>query len=785
MPDLRTGVRGRPTRIAREDPHGFLKRADDFYSAVVETGSPPKAAPSSTASSPGTSKDARFKPDLAPLQQNRPQTTSSTLSKRPTGVMGVLDLKVRQPMWERFRSSAMENPNALGVEMKIDWTFEQSKWAAVRKRFLDLTRETLKAQQLADARKEQAAKEAQRMEARRGARKALWTRKEKEIEGFYGVDDGAHELEAVFDDKSPLKSRFPRTWEHGYEPRVLQAADSFDARVIQRAGDAQRHMASVGGRADARENLREHARLDETLLGLRGIRYTVQPLRLKPIGSNPIHGTLREAAHEHTATYRLAGETLGAPWEQDDEVGFDDPAAAEEVEVPKAVEAVVPETKVWSLGTSIWAPRRKWSDGKDFYHHDDILFKRFSNDWAVALRLGIVKLVMRFDDDADEDADGDGVSDEVEEVGAVLFTYCQMYTLVFQTYSEASISGGDDLQFVTLNGWSEFCSDCGLVNKKSKFCKRSDLDAVFLEADAMAARDQAAQAKLIKKPGAPTGSGTSKLKALGRVEFMAALVRVAINKYVASGKDDAVSDVSEALNRLFADDIIPTIGNTTPMPDSFRCNVAYTEAVSLKLESSKKSLTVLFTILAESTPPQGLVSLTAWRALLGALRFFEDGVLSDREATLCFVWSVMAVENGQERRGYHKENNLPFEGFLEAICRLSMFVPLPTDADIEKSFACGATDAGTAMYQLTSTAASNPSMAAHLKKVHQQRADSWESAMHHVFEQPFDSRVKHFLNIIMRRVEQSEEKCNDAVVPVVSLQEARQWLKARGLEHKV
>ena len=44
-----------------------------------------------------------------------------------------------------------------------------------------------------------------------------------------------------------------------------------------------------------------------------------------------------------------------------------------------------------------------------------------------------------------------------------------------------------------------------------------------------------------------------------------------------------------------------------------------------------------------------------------------------------------------------QENNLPFEGFLEALCRLSMLKALPTDAELEET---GCSDAGVFMQRL-------------------------------------------------------------------------------------
>ena len=43
---------------------------------------------------------------------------------------------------------------------------------------------------------------------------------------------------------------------------------------------------------------------------------------------------------------------------------------------------------------------------------------------------------------------------KVEEVGAVLYVHNVLYSLVFCYFSEAAYAGGDDLDLMTLNGWT-------------------------------------------------------------------------------------------------------------------------------------------------------------------------------------------------------------------------------------------------------------------------------------------------------------------------------------------
>jgi hypothetical protein len=68
--------------------------------------------------------------------------------------------------------------------------------------------------------------------------------------------------------------------------------------------------------------------------------------------------------------------------------------------------------KPWRLEDSIWAPRVKWCDSKDFYDTDACECKMFSADWKRALDCGIGRYINRLDD-------GEGDLDEVEEVEKV------------------------------------------------------------------------------------------------------------------------------------------------------------------------------------------------------------------------------------------------------------------------------------------------------------------------------------------------------------------------------
>lgn len=104
----------------------------------------------------------------------------------------------------------------------------------------------------------------------------------------------------------------------------------------------------------------------------------------------------------------------------------------------------------------------------------------------------------------------------------------------------------------------------------------------------------------------------------------------------------------------------------------------------------------------------------------------------------------MAVADGQTIGGRLKETCLPFEGFLEALCRLAMLKALPTDAEIAEA---GTQDAGTYMTWLREL---NLGLYQQMLK---ERCCSFGELPR---IQPLHRCVEHLITIIIRRIEGSQ-----------------------------
>ena len=340
---------------------------------------------------------------------------------------------------------------------------------------------------------------------------------------------------------------------------------------------------------------------------------------------------------------------------------------------------------------TVWGGRAKWSDSKDIYDSSACEEKRFDSDWNRTLALGGMKEVLRNTDKERGEA-------EVQEVGDVLMGHHQDLVLIFSYYASMS----DELHYLTLNAWSQLTEDFKLVKNSSKFCKKSDMDRLFIAVDTLSTMREL---EAFREAKAKMGSTNVKQeegdrqKALSRVEFLTALVHIAIFKYVKTGE---IPDVSDALERLIGVDILSRINpRIIAPPNEFRRKVAYTPEVVFVLQWFEDSLRNLFDELAKKSfgPGATLINQFWWRASLSALGLL-NGDLAERDITLSFSWSRMCVVEGYLSKSVHgtkKDSCLPFEGFLEALCRLALLKALPLDDEIIDA-ECA--DAGTYMVRL-------------------------------------------------------------------------------------
>lgn len=428
--------------------------------------------------------------------------------------------------------------------------------------------------------------------------------------------------------------------------------------------------------------------------------------------------------------------------------------------------------KPFDLRNSIWSPREFWCDAHDFYDTDDVERARFEADAGRLLQLGLERVVCMYDDDdAAADADGDGLPDEVEDVLDVLW---QHHDVIFQLFSYYAALKGR-VHTINLNEWSLLCDDFGLVKKRSKTASRAHLDRVFIQANTMTERAQKQHATVVDRHD-------SRLE-LSRHEFYAALVRTAICVYVTP---KVHVDVSEALHHLLSQDLhgqaIASGSHVCLDPNSFRERHCYTRAMEAVLRPAEASLRNLFGALSSqgdrdmAVAYKGLLSVEEWIGFVRAVNLLGRD-LSLRDATLCFSWSRMAVINSSSRRGYDKENSLPFEGWLEALARLSALKVLPTEEELSaagcdscaifferlhngESLSTPSREEGLAVTEATTEAAWH--------KLVPSRALPWGVEP----TRPVAESVQHLLSMVFHRIEHATKGKDDQTI---TAKEAQKW----------
>ena len=198
----------------------------------------------------------------------------------------------------------------------------------------------------------------------------------------------------------------------------------------------------------------------------------------------------------------------------------------------------------------------------------------------------------------------------------------------------------------------------------------------------VSARDKAAALAARQASGAESPKLSGSARTLSRHEWLQALVRLAIIRYVLPGERsvERCEDVSDAIHKLLFDDLVPRLDSALcQSSNEIRSQYCYTEAMDTTLQKYEQYLRSLFMAFAWDgieTEAAARLGLNEWVEFVKAFGIVDKDVTM-REVTLAFAWSRMWVVNEHSKGSQRKLNGLSFEDFLEAFIRISLLKGWP------------------------------------------------------------------------------------------------------------
>jgi len=386
---------------------------------------------------------------------------------------------------------------------------------------------------------------------------------------------------------------------------VLEAADRFDSGYQQMRSLARRRLAEL--KTDA-TSINGATRFENTLSSLRRVRYGVQPLRMASEAASA--SSTQTAAKFFTVTDLELTCEMSGPWM----------CLYPELEEAEAATVVSkPRRRRWRLDKSIWATRKDTSNSSDYFETAEAMRKTFELDWEYARAAhgleGFIKKVQAEVLDARERetltgslsaavsaaeeraaaaaatpddaaaADRDAILEaEVVEAREVVWSNHLLVYAAFDYYAVTYGSAMDasaeyDIQSLSFNGFLAFARDAKFC---SKFCPVRLLEIIFTAVNVDDERVQERLSRVSQKR-----DELNQKHRLNRHEFVEALVRTAIVRYVQSNE---FNDVSEAVDKCCRDMRRYLPRECTQSSDVFRSRFCYCELTDAALRKHEATL---------------------------------------------------------------------------------------------------------------------------------------------------------------------------------------------------
>jgi len=280
---------------------------------------------------------------------------------------------------------------------------------------------------------------------------------------------------------------------------------------------------------------------------------------------------------------------------------------------------------------------------------------------------------------------------------------------------------------------------------------------------------------LIASLNADTGANHN-TRALNRNEFFQCLIRLAIMRYVQPG---LCTDVSEAVHELFLSDIEPNLESSCQQDSNeFRKAMCYIAETDEVLHRHEKSIKAIFKEYASgdgnilNKKENELMGYGEWQHFVKDLGLINAD-FSQREATLCFVWSRMRSIDESHPKTAIKVSNLSLEDFYDALTRVATMMTLPTDEEVKES---GFSDAGTMYLDLLGKGerqlnAWNDSCAEAFEVKQEEQRKKGEPVSEQ--RQPVWRALDALLHIIIRTIETATQGADDLNVTAKEIKSFR------------
>ena len=337
------------------------------------------------------------------------------------------------------------------------------------------------------------------------------------------------------------------------------------------------------------------------------------------------------------------------------------------------------------LDGSIWRARKfgpRPADSRDFVDHKECMRAAFKEDWE---RTSGQWFIRQIEDHVDPSAccRPFGLKslpvEVIRKMEIVVEKYYPMLLRIFAYYSCVGADVTNEVNGIGLGGYMQLVNDAKL--------------------DINASGPKATHAKPIGEDGwdllwvtineskISLSQEYNNRKRFTRTELLEWVVRGAIDKKPIDEMVDKVGEFCEDLRRFMSQDASIFFDLHTS-EDEFRMEYCYLRPVEAMLRHHEETLRSVFKVYAEigsggidTTSSTDLMTATEWINLMRDIGILKE--CGHRPLFLAFAQSRMTCIDESSRQSVQL-TQLPFEGFLEAIIRVSLLKALPTDKEMAK-----------------------------------------------------------------------------------------------------